>query len=103
VGLLVRSVLFAAILISAVMSVGLSMEEMHSDFAAGDRWAVPLCGVVFALEYALCLWATPEVDEAGEIDVEAAHRASYAFSFMGFVDLLCWFPLIPGWLFEPGD
>lgn len=102
-GLLLRSVLFAAILISAVMSFGLSMKEVQGDFAAGDHWAVPLCSVIFALEYALRLWAAPEVDEAGEIDVEATHRASYAFSFMGLVDLLCWLPLIPGWLFEPGD
>lgn len=102
-GLVLRSVLFGAILVSSVMSFGLSMNEVRGEFAAGDHWAVPLCSLIFAIEYALRLWAAPEVDEAGEVDVEATHRAGYAFSFMGLIDLLCWLPLIPGWLFEPGD
>lgn len=85
------------------MALGLSMSEVHGEFAAGEHWAVPLCSLVFAVEYLLRLWAAPEVDESGHVDVEASHRAHYAFSFMGIVDLLCWLPLVPGWLFEPGD
>lgn len=102
-GIVLRNVIIATVLVSAVMALGLSMNEVHGDFADGEHWAVPLCSVVFALEYALRLWAAPEVDETGHIDVEVSHRTHYAFSFMGLIDLLCWLPLVPGWLFEPGD
>jgi voltage-gated potassium channel len=102
-GLALRTAIVATVMVSAVMAFGLSINEVHGEFASGEHWAVPFCSLVFALEYVLRLWAAPEVDETGHIDVEASHRTHYAFSFMGLVDLLCWLPLVPGWLFEPGD
>ena len=102
-GMLLRNIIIATVLVSAGMAIGLSMDQVHGEFADGEYWAVPLCSLMFALEYALRLWAAPEVDETGHVDVEVSHRTHYAFSFMGLVDLLCWLPLVPGWLFEPGD